>query len=357
MRLSAYLGLSLLLLALAGCGGSNASTSSETTPPDTTNPPGDGDDNGGGDSGGDGDGGDDDGGNDNGGGDTGTPPPDCAFTDPVAPVVSETLGNTNDPDMYSLAHYSEREDLNTDLTGTWVMVHRQTKFDFNPEENARDTLQVWQKSVFIIRNSGGTYEAADCSGTGFKALSITEDRLTLPVFGSISGAPSFALVQHSQSAMTGINPTNSGNITYSDQFTGAIKVSDAVMPLGQSSITINAGSDSNADILCVTQKRELMMKQVCTELAQPAVLTLTMTAATAGDQHNLRFRSDGVYTLSSQLGTTIQLTAPTTNTISADASSVSVNLTLNNAVTIPEASPATGSLIFTATLPGAVPAP
>ncbi len=355
MRLSAYLGLSLLLLALAGCGGSNASTSSETTPPDTTNPPGDGDDNGDGDSGGDGDGGDDDGGNDNGGGDTGTPPPDCAFTDPVAPVVSETLGNTNDPDMYSLAHYSERTDLNTDLTGTWVMVHRQTQRYQTSQE--RNTTATWQKSVFIIRNNGGTLEAANCFGGGFTALTIENNQLTLPVFAANSSAPSFALVSGSQSSLTGINLTGSANTTYSDQFTGAIKVSDSVTALGQSSVTVDGNSDYNADIVCVTQKRELTMEQVCTEAAQPSELTLTLLSATDNDRHRLLYRADGLYTLDSQLAAIAQLSAPATNTINADAASIAVNLSLDNAVTLPGATSSSGSLIFTATLPGAVPAP
>ncbi|MBE0484105.1 MAG: hypothetical protein IBX52_11455 [Bacterioplanes sp.] len=371
MRLLSPWAMSFVLIALAGCAAdSNDDTSFLPVPPDNQAPDddgsgddgsgddGSGDDGSGDDGSGDDDSGDDDSGDD-GSGDDGELP-DCGYTDPLEITPAITLGNTNDTGTYQLEHYQERTDLTENLTGTWVMMHRHIRL--SNSSSGRDTEQLWQKSVFIIRNHSDKLEVASCSYGGFTELTINDDQITLPLFGDFElGNVSFTAATGSitdgsstrlQSAMSqedSDNNTDGFTLRHSE----AIKVSDLVSPLGQSSATIDGNSINNTDVFCFTQKRDVTTSQDCGSQEQTHNLIVSLQASSVSDVQEL-FYVDPVYAISSNEKILGQQSTPSVLDITTSHSQITVQVDLTDGVIIPNDESGSGSLTLNLTLPGAV---
>lgn len=295
MRALLILSLGLLLSACGGSSSSsanNAGTPDSGTPDNSTPDTGSGGDSGssGGDSG-SGDSGSGDSGGDSGG--TTTPDPvDCDWQTPADVSASETLGNTADSATYDLSSYSERTDLNADLTGTWVLLHQMTRVQDDTSLNKRTTSTSWQKFTLIIRDSGSGPEAASCTDGGFVALADTASAFRLPLFPAgtqvnEAEAPWFTLDSNSHMTAASLPSYSyaSGRyqVTLSDQYTVAIKVSDAVTSPGSHSLALSysgvSESENNADVWCFSQKRTQAAEQSCQQTIGTSTLSQTLSSA------------------------------------------------------------------------------
>jgi hypothetical protein len=342
--------VALLALLLAGCP-LNDDSSSSSSATDNGGQTDDGNDgNTDGDSSGDGDDNSGSDGDSSGDGGTTTPlPVDCDWQEPTDVTPAETLGNTSDAAIYSLDGYGERTDLNTDLTGTWVLIHKVTSS--SDSANTRNTTILEQKTHFVIRDNAGQLEVSVCNsnGSGFENLEDTSSDFTLPLFGGIT-QPTFSKTSNSQ--LNGQPLTGTG-ISYSNQSTRAIKISSATSAFGQSTLSFDATTESNANTFCFSQRRERTMQQACTADPQDTELSLYMLLGTESGQQGLSYRTTPYYTLNNDNQLMLQTTAPASNSVSASATSVSINIALDDAYRVSgsSATAATGSLVSSLTLP------
>jgi hypothetical protein len=340
--------VALLALLLAGCP-LNDDSSGSSSATDNGGQTDDGNDNNtGGDSSGDGDSSGSDGDSGSDGGTTTPPPVDCDWQEPTEVTPTETLGNTSDATIYSLDGHSERSDLNSDLTGTWVLIHKVTSS--SDSANTRNTTILEQKTHFVIRDNGGQLEVSVCNsnGSGFEDLEDTSSDFTLPLFGGIT-QPTFSKTSNSQLTGQALSGTD---ISYSNQSTQAIKISAATSAFGQSTLTFDATTESNANTFCFSQRRERSMQQACTADPQDTELSLYMLLGTESGQQGLSYRTTPYYTLNNDNQLMLQTTTPASNSISASATSVSINISLDDAKKVSTGTPAvTGSLVGSLTLP------
>lgn len=370
-----------LALVLAACGGSSSSGSA-----DSSNTPSDGNtDNGGdpgtGDNGGTDNGGDNggtDNGGDTGGGDPATPQqPDCNWASPAEVTAAETFGNTASASTYDLSSYSERTDLDSDLTGTWVAVHRLTSV--TDDGSNHRTRTVWQTFTFVIRDNAGTLQVADCAnGSSFVDLSMTGEDVTLPLFRTntfsrAQEAPSFTLSSstHMQGEILADYSYNNGRsqVSLSAQNTAAIKVSGNTAALGQHSVDLAYDgvnvSNSNQDIWCISQERTLSASQDCANPIQPSLLTLALSTASSSGLASLRYSQQQQADGSEAIGTVLshisnqayaikQSGVPSAFSITTSTGEVSTNIAFDDAKSAdlsgsPKA--ATGSYVVTSVIP------
>lgn len=340
-----------LALVLAACGGSSSSGSA-----DSSNTPSDGNtDNGGdpgtGDNGGTDNGGDSggtDNGGDTGGGDPATPQqPDCNWASPAEVTAAETFGNTASASTYDLSSYSERTDLDSDLTGTWVLLHKLTSV--SETAGVRTTTVREQRTYFVIRDNGGQAEVAACNtGGGFQTLSDTSVPFSLPVLGA-GTQPLFS--KTSNSHLDGATLADNNNESYSDQTTQAIKISATTTALGQNSLTYGSSSENNVAVNCYTQQRERSVRQSCSSDPEATSMTLSLLLGTSAGQQGLLYNTAPYYTLSNDNQVMLQRATPATRTVSTGNSSVTINVALESAMELPSGNATSGTLTSSLTLP------
>lgn len=337
-----------LALVLAACGGSSSSGSagSNNTPDDGNTDTGGGS----GDNGGATDPGDS-GGTDNGGntgGDPTTPQqPDCNWASPAEVTPAETFGNTASASTYDLSGYTERTDLNSDLTGTWVLLHKITSV--SETAGVRTTTIREQRTYFVIRDNGGQAEVAACdTGGGFQTLSDTSVPFSLPVLGT-GTQPLFS--KTSNSHLDGTTLADNNNESYSDQTTQVIKISSATTALGQNSLTYGSSSEDNVAVNCYTQQRERSVRQSCSADPEATSMTLSLLLGTSAGQQGLLYNTAPYYTLSNDNQVMLQQATPATHTVSTGTSSLTINVALESAIEVPSGSATSGTLTSSLTLP------
>ncbi|MAD47392.1 MAG: hypothetical protein CMI02_09365 [Oceanospirillaceae bacterium] len=282
----------MLTLLLAACLQNNSSSSSADAP-------------GGGDSAGDGDSGSSDDGDDGSSGEgpgdgTDQEPGDgsdgsgeddvaCGWTPPAEFTPAVSLGNTGNRDTYDIAAFNERTDLNTDLTGTWVLIHNTHTRQDSAGERTRRWQETLNKFIFVIRDSGSGPEVASCQTPAFVSPGDTASPFSLPLFnsGNTAGSasdPQFMLASNSR--MTGITLEDfdyqNGNqqVRFVSQNTVAVKVSPAVTALGSHTLNMTYGpeiiSAANEEIWCLQQQMALSTTQACASDPQPTQMTLQL---------------------------------------------------------------------------------
>jgi len=220
---------------------------------------------------------------------------DSAIPLPAGPTIS--LGNTGSESTYDISSFSERTDLNSDLTGTWVLMHKVARQrDDSTASGNREWTESWNKFVFVIRDTGSGPEAASCLAAEFVALGDTSGTFPLPLFsaGSVATAaeaPQFSLDSNSRMSGTTLSDFRYDNerksISFLSQSTTAVKISAAVSSLGSHTLNMTYGpetiSESNDAVWCIRQLRELSQAQTCAQpMAEPALLLLAQSTAQQG---------------------------------------------------------------------------
>lgn len=349
MRFFLMAGLSLIL---AGCPLDNDSSSNsndttdstaDTTTPDNTGDSGDSSGDTPGDSIGD-------------GGDTTEPTTpvvvDCGWETPADVTPTNSLGATATAATYDIANVTELTSANTDLTGTWVLIHKFNRVnESSTGTTSRTVSEIQQKFIFVIRDTGSGPEAASCLDNEFVALGDTSAAFNLPLFSTstttaANEAPEFTL--NSNTSMSGSTLADysynydRNDVTLSGQVTEAVKISSAAAALGSHTINMNydttAVSSNADDVWCFRQSRELSASQICEGDIGSSALTLTLTsAATAGlASFGVAELSDGIISLllhnDGDLSAVLQSSLPSTLTVSTGDTSASANIIFNDAV-------------------------
>ncbi|WP_420588801.1 hypothetical protein [Bacterioplanoides sp.] len=294
------------VMALTACSGNGSSTKSaaqpEETPP-TSNDGGDGNtgggdgntgggdgnnggsdgNNGGGDGnngGGDGNNGGGDGNTGGGDGNTGGGKPvnndgidgNCIYAQadyqPPQPYsLTEYLSTSLNSDTYTIRQGQEVTAADTDLTGTWLLVHNQTRKSTNSREQEIEQSQT--RMVFVIREQNGQIQHSQCTAArdssghllnSFVDLNKTNlnDQIDLNLFNVTLKAP---LKIESNTRMVGIPIDGSGEnsiverVEYYDQFTKAVKISADTGPIGSMSLSAENGTvnHNNENVYCISQ--------------------------------------------------------------------------------------------------------
>lgn len=241
------------------------------------------------------------------------------------------------------------------------MMHRHTRLTNSP--SGQDTQQLWQKSVFIIRDHHDTLEVAHCTDGDFIELAIDDEQVTLPLFGDFGlGNVSFTAATGSimdgsstrlQSVMSqedSDNNTDGFTLRHSE----AIKVSDSVSPLGQSSATIDGNSTNNTDVFCFSQKRDVTTSQDCGSQEQTHTLILSLDASSVSDVQKLLY-IDSIFAISSKGKALGQQSTPSVLEMTTSHSQITVNVNLTDGAIIPSNETSSGSLTLGLTFPGANP--
>lgn len=242
--------------------------------------------------------------NDNGDGDddnTAEDPITCEAPDPNPDPT--LLGNTSDPEIYDLNHFSEVS-VSTDLAGTWLL---------NEQEEGSETSEFKAvRTVFVIRETAEAegYEAANCSGitnktvdeeasitriepwTGY--LAITPDQeLVLPI--SAGG------VTDGYVHFDGYEPSKTA---YSANNLSLRKISNSTNALGVAASKIEgtwypATEETAGEVIsCVTQA--MVVTAQCTDDSYAANISASIKLTTEKHRHELTLykkEPDRVYLL------------------------------------------------------------
>jgi len=227
---------------------------------------------------------------------TGNNTSDCGWAELSAADFSITLGNTSAEDSYDISNFSERTDLNTGLTGTWVLMHNVASQHDSSADRSRTLSESWQKFIFVIRDNGNGPEAASCMAPGFTALDDTSGAFSLPLFNTSNEAGEAMYPQFTRSSNSRLQGSvledfdyRRGNeeVRFLSQSTVAVKISASVAPLGTHSLSMNYGPElinaANDNVWCLQQARVITQQQSCRSAAQPPALSLQLlTSAEQG---------------------------------------------------------------------------
>ena len=294
-------------LTLTACSGNGSSTSSNNNQTNNSDQSGDNSDNGNGNGNGNNDNGDngngdngngdngngDNGNGDNGNGDNGGSGENpgsgdnggngplnpslgdgCNYTTPEPMSLPELFGLSLQDDTYTLKDGQELTSANENIAGTWLAVHGIDKTTLSNIK--QDTDRVQSRSVFVVRKNAEGYEYANCaaqvdgqiSNTGFKSLSGNNINETISL-SLLDLLDSHEFTINSFTQMNGKQPAGSDTIrervTYKNQLSRAIKISDSTDSLGQLSLSSDdlAADHNNQPVYCFRITRQTKGLQEC----------------------------------------------------------------------------------------------
>lgn len=187
---------------------------------------------------------------------------DCQYSAPPPPSLTEHFSISLSDNTYQHLDNEERTDLNTNIYGTWAIVHQQATTDTSNDRQLRRSHQ--QRALFVIREATGSTaenpiaEVASCSSTGFRTLNNPTNGDEFPQPLSQNGDLMLSLTSMTQ--MNGIAPNNNAR---------AIKLSDSQQPLATVSGDIDGESVAAEDVWCLKVFRNTLSQQQCSgEVAQ-----------------------------------------------------------------------------------------
>lgn len=256
---------------------------------------------------------------------------DCQYSVPTPPSLTEHFSISLDDNTYQHLDGEELVSNNSNIYGTWAVVHQQTFTNTSNSRQLRRSHQ--QRALFVIREAAGSTaenpvaEIASCSSVGFRTLNnpTIGDEFPQP----LSQSSNLALSLTSMTQMNGVAPYTN---------TRAIKLSDSQQPLANVSGTIDGEPVAAEDVWCLKVFRNTQSQQQCS-----GEVTQNLTGSGVGLQGEslaitlqaIRFESNEGLALDSNLpspGVTLfdsELTIAEANTINATVARTSVQLNSN----------------------------
>lgn len=260
---------------------------------------------------------------------------DCQYSVPTPPSLTEHFSISLDDNTYQHLDDEELVSNNSNIYGTWAVVHQQATTDTSNDRQLRRSHQ--QRALFVIREAAGSTaenpvaEIASCSSAGFRTLNNPTIGDEFPQPLSQNGDLILSLTSMTQ--MNGIAPHTN---------TRAIKLSDSQQPLANVSGTIDGESVAAEDVWCLKVFRNTQSQQQCAgDVSQNQIgsgvglqgesLAATLQAINFGDNETLVLESNrpspGVTLFDSEL-TTAEASALNA-TVSRSRTSIQLNSNLN----------------------------
>lgn len=207
----------------------------------------------------------------------------CTLPDLPEPANKQLLGQADDSNSYTLDAFFQRQDLDQDLTGTWLAIH-QVEQHTDLGLRGREVVQIWQSNVFQIRNQQGQYQIASCDlSGGWHDFSEHESTVQLPLFASAGYHPSFTIEGPTMISGQIMNKISADEghqgrpVSFHRQHTQAIKVAALTDDLGHVDHQINQLS-LNQPIQCFTRRLERKFEQGCEQNAKLMYDSTTLVA-------------------------------------------------------------------------------
>lgn len=256
---------------------------------------------------------------------------DCQYSVPTPPSLTEHFSISLDDNTYQHLDGEELVSNNSNIYGTWAVVHQQTFTNTSNSRQLRRSHQ--QRALFVIREAAGSTaenpvaEIASCASVGFRTLNnpTIGDEFLQP----LSQSSDLALSLTSMTQMNGVAPYTN---------TRAIKLSDSQQPLASVSGTIDGESVAAEDVWCLQVFRNTQSQQQC---AGEVTQNLTGSGISLQGENLMTtlqsIRSNGKETLlldsnRPSPGVTLfdsELTTAEANTINATVARTSVQLNSN----------------------------
>lgn len=222
---------------------------------------------------------------------------DCQYSAPTPPPLTEHFSRSLTDDTYQHLDGEELVSNNSNVYGTWAIVHQQSSSDTS---NERQRLQQHQiRTLLVIREANSSTaqtpvaEIASCTTAGqFSTLNnpTIGDELALP----LSQSSDLVLNLTSMTQMNGVAPHTN---------TRAIKLDASQQPLATVSGDIDGESVTAEDVWCVQVFRNSLSQQQCSGMVTLNVagsgirfngdtLNADMQVIYSGDSENLILNSN-----------------------------------------------------------------